>query len=72
MLGTGAGCFGFAVQARDFLALAIELQIHAEEFAARFVALVRGGDERFLRFHLLRGGGGKLHFAGRGFFFEAR
>jgi hypothetical protein len=40
--GAGAGGFGFPVKARDFAALSIQLQIHAQEFTARFVALVRG------------------------------
>ena len=42
------------------------------EFAARLVALVRGGDERFFRFHVLRDGGGNLLLRPRDFVFEAR
>ena len=71
LLGARAGRFRFGMETRDFAALAIELQIHAKEFAARFIALVRGRDERFFRFHLLGGGGGKLHLARGGFFLEA-
>ena len=70
LFGAGAGRFGFALEARDFFALAIELQVHAKEFTARFVALVGGGYQRLLRFHLLRSGGGKLHLTCRGFFLE--
>jgi hypothetical protein len=71
LLGARAGSFGFAAETGDFLALAVELEIHAEEFSAGFVALVSGGDEGFLRFHLLRSGGGQLPFALSGFLFQA-
>ena len=70
--GAGAGGFGVGMQAGDFGALAIKLQIDPQEFAAGFVALVRGGDQGFFGFDLLRGGGRKRQLARGGFFLDAR
>ena len=64
VLGARAGRFGFGAEARDFFALGIDCWLDALRFAARLIALVRGRDERFFRFHLLRAGGGDLRFSG--------
>ena len=55
--GARAGRFRVGAKPRDLFAFGCELLRRAMRFVARLIALMRGGNERFFRFHLLRGRG---------------
>src|SRR5580704_4245133 len=67
LLRTNASCGSFGTNARNFGAFGIELLFGASHVVVGLVALMSGGDQRFFRFHLLRGGDGYARLAVRDF-----